>query len=115
MGMFKERRRGPRELAGLHGTYLWLTRRELGWHDCSLVDVSGRGAGMRFRGPTPELGDEVLIQLDEPNAAAAIQLRGTVRHVRPDFFGAARAGVEFAALDPDQRQALLSLLRGERV
>ena len=115
MGVFKERRRARRELAGLHGTYLLVAQSELGWHDCYLVDVSEYGAGVRFRGPSPESGDDLVIRVDVPGGAESIRLQATVRHVRADFFGATRAGVEFMVLAPDQRDALLCLLRGERV
>ena len=115
MGVFKERRRARRELAGLHGTYLLAARSELGWHDCYLVDVSELGAGARLRGPSPEPGDDLVICVDVPGGADSIRLEATVRHVRADFFGATRAGVEFMSLEPDQRQTLLYLLCGERV
>jgi hypothetical protein len=114
MALF-ERRRAPRELAGLHGVYLLAVRSDLGWHDCYLLDVSEFGAGARFRGPSPEVGDDVLICVDGPEGPASIRLHATVRHVRADYFGATRAGIEFAPLGPEHRESLLRLLRGERV
>jgi hypothetical protein len=114
MALF-ERRRAPRELAGLHGVYLLAVRSDLGWHDCHLVDISEYGAGARFRGPSPEVGDDVLIYVDGPEGPASIRLHATVRHVRADYFGAARAGVEFTLAAPEQRRALLKLLQGETV
>ena len=113
MSVFKERRRAPRELAGLHGMYLLARRRDLGWHDCYLVDASEFGAGARFRGPSPERGDDVTIRLDGPVGAASILVPATVRHVRSDFFGATRGGVEFKGLDGENREALRKLLQGE--
>jgi len=115
MSVFKERRRAPRELAGLHGMYLLARQRDLGWHDCYLVDASEFGAGARFRGPRPESGDEVIIRLDGPVGAASVLVPGTVRHVRSDLFGATRGGVEFRCLDGESRDALVNLLRGEPV
>ena len=104
-----------RELAGLHGVYLLAVRSDLGWHDCYLLDVSEFGAGARFRGPSPEVGDDLLICVDGPEGPASIRLQATVRHVRADYFGATHAGIEFAPLRPEHRQSLLRLLRGERV
>ena len=115
MGVFKERRRARRELAGLHGTYLLAARSELGWHDCYLVDVSEYGAGARLRGPSAEPGDDLVVRVDVPGGTESIRLQATVRHVRADFFGATRAGVEFMSVTPDQHEALLCLLSGERV
>jgi hypothetical protein len=115
MGVFRERRRSPRELAGLHGRYAVTRLRELGWHDCSLVDVSEFGAGARLRGPAPEVGDEVLVLLDEPGSTDKAPIRAVVRHARLDYFGAIRVGLEFQGLRADQRDALLKLMRSDAV
>jgi len=115
MGVFKERRRAPRELAGLHGMYLIARRSDLGWHDCYLVDASEYGAGTRFRGPSPDVGDDVIIQFDAPGTNGSIRLQATVRHVRADFFGATRGGVEFMGLDETRRERLRDLFRGAHV
>jgi hypothetical protein len=116
MGVFRERRRARRELAGLHGRYAILRLRDLGWHDCSLVDVSEFGAGARLRGPEPEVGDEVVILFDDPTGGAdALPFRAIVRHERVDYFGAIRVGVEFHALRAEHRAVLQKLMRSDAV
>jgi hypothetical protein len=115
MSAFKERRRAARELAGQHGMYLLSRTRELGWHDCHLVDASELGAGARLRGPKPECGDDLTFCLDGPDGNASVLVPATVRHVRSDFFGATRVGVEFKTLDGPTRDALVRLLRAEPV
>jgi hypothetical protein len=116
MGVFRERRRARRELAGLHGRYAIVRLRELGWHDCSLVDVSELGAGARLRGPEPVVGDEVVILFDDPTSGAeALPFRAFVRHERVDYFGAIRVGVEFHALTAQHRNALQKLMRSDAV
>jgi hypothetical protein len=115
MGVFRERRRAPREPAGIPGRYLLTRRRELGWHDCSLLDVSELGAGGRFRGPNPEIGDEILILFDECIGPSPRPMRAIVRHARADYFGATRAGIEFAGLNAEHREVLVRLLRGDVV
>lgn len=118
MTTFNERRRVPREPAGWHGDYLLMGRRELGWHPCSLLDISELGAALQVSGPRPAVGDQIVVLLpgfgaDQP--PGEVRLEARVGNVTAEPRGPIRIGVEIDSLDLEQRDALLRLLSHEPV
>jgi len=113
-----ERRRVAREPVGWHGDYLLMGRRELGWHPCSMLDISALGAALQLGGPAPAVGEQIVVLLpgfgaDQP--PGEVRLEARVGNVTVDPLGPVRIGVEIDSLDLEQRDALLRLLSHESV
>ncbi len=109
-----ERRGVAREPAGWLGRYMVVGRRELGWGECRVLDVSPVGVGLELFGPWPRDGvdADLLVCLEsaiEPESEGT-HLPATVRNASAGKFGFLRVGIEFVGLDAEQRAFLTSFV-----
>jgi len=112
-----ERRGVPREAAGWMGRYMVVGRRELGWGECRVLDVSPVGVGLELFGPWPRDGvDAELVVCVDPSSdpeSDGTHLPAAVRNTSAGKFGFLRVGIEFVGLDAEQR-AFLTAFAGRQ-
>jgi hypothetical protein len=85
-----------------------------GWRDCTLVDVSGTGAGFQaymLATDAVQLSTAELELIDASGGEGRIRLRGQVRHLTRSDEGHVRVGIEFVGLTELERR-LLEMLFG---
>ena len=106
-----DRRRTPRHPAGWTGRYL-VEQRQDGWYDCRMVDVSLGGAALELFGPAPLFGAGLRIEIPEIGPAfAGVQLRGSLRNLRPSALTGIRTGIEWGPLTRAERELVVSLMQ----
>ena len=103
-----------REPAGWLGRYTVVGRPELGWGECRILDVSPVGVGLELFGPWPRDGVDAELRVclepvSDPEQEG-VQLPATVRNASAGRFGFLRVGIEFVALDVEQRDFLNSFV-----
>jgi hypothetical protein len=87
---------------GWVGHYAIVSRPDLGWRECLVLDVSETGLGMVLFGLWPEdthTALDVVVRIEPDRDADPVEVRGTVRNSTPVTFGDLRVGIEFTRWD----------------
>jgi hypothetical protein len=90
---------------------------EQGWATCRVTDVSPGGAGLVLFGPPwPRYPSErrlvvEVVPVTSETGTSAVPFTALVRNAGATEQGRLRVGVEFVALNADQRDLVLSLLQ----
>jgi hypothetical protein len=103
----KDRRRTERKSVGWAGRYALEGSSD--WYECTVENVSQRGAGLLLRGDTAvALGQRLVIELDRIGTTpVSLRIRGIARTVGVAFTGVGvDIGVELAVDAPHERAAL---------
>jgi hypothetical protein len=114
---YPERRREPRAPTDVSARYMLADHPEQGWATCRVTDVSPGGAGLVLFGPPwPRYPSErrlVVEVLAVPSATgtSAAPFTVLVRNAGATEHGRLRVGVEFVALNTEERDLVLTLLQ----
>jgi len=114
---YPERRRESRAPMDVSARYMLADHPEQGWASCRVTDVSPGGAGMVLFGPPwPRYPSEwrlvvELVGVTSATETSAVPFTACVRNAGATEHGRLRVGVEFVALNAEQRDLVLSLLQ----
>jgi hypothetical protein len=87
---------------GWVGHYAIVSRPDLGWGECLVLDVSETGLAMMLVGPWPEdthTALDVVVRIEPDRDAEPVEVHGTVRNSTPVNIGDLRIGIEFTSWD----------------